>query len=312
MTDSVPFLDAETVRRLTPMPALIDALRGAFDAGGYRAPPRLAAEIGASSSLLVMPAWNAAARIGVKIVTIDRDARPSIRSTYLLSDGVSDRPLALIDGTMLTRRRTAAASVLAASYLARPEARSLLLLGTGALIAPLVEAYAGAFPLDTIRIWGRDPAKAEQAAAEARTAGHQVEAAHDLGAALAAADIVSSATLATAPLIAGAALLPGMHVDLIGAFRPEMCEADGAAFACSRVFVDTYEGALDEAGDLLQAIAGGHITADAIEGDLAALCGGRHPGRGEDAQAITLFKSVGTAIEDLAAAELLFDRWRAK
>jgi len=301
---SIPYYDAEAVARATPMPALIAALRCAFASGEYHAPPRLAADMG-GASLLVMPAWKGSARVGTKIVTVDPRARPSIQSTYILSDRVSGRPIAAIDGAMLTRRRTAAASVLAASRLARPASATLLVIGTGALNAPIIEAYASAFALKQVLVWGRDADKAETASRAACGQGYPVAAIATVEAGLAAADIVSAATLATEPLIAGAALRPGVHIDLIGAFRPDMCEADAETFARARVFVDTHEGAMEEAGDLLQAIAAGAIGADAIEADLAALCSGAHPGRGEDDTAITLFKSVGTAIEDLAAAELV-------
>jgi len=301
---TIPYFDGEAVARATPMPALIAALRRAFASGDYHAPPRLAADMG-GASLLVMPAWKGSERVGTKIVTVDPRARPSIQSTYILSDRASGRPIAAIDGAVLTRRRTAAASVLAASRLARPASATLLVIGTGALNAPIIEAYASVFPLKNILIWGRDADKAEAAACAARALGYPAAAIATVEAGLAAADIVSAATLAAEPLIAGAALRPGMHIDLIGAFRPDMCEADPETFACARVFVDTHEGAMEEAGDLLQAIAAGAIGADAIEADLAALCSGAHPGRGDEDEAITLFKSVGTAIEDLAAAELV-------
>lgn len=310
MTNNVPLIDAQTVERHTPMPALIAALRAAFASGGYRSPARYASDMSETSSLLLMPAWNDATRLGVKIVNVDRMARPSVRSSYVLLDRSTAQPLAVMDGATLTRRRTAAASALAATFLARPESRRLLLIGTGAMISGLIEAYTSAFPIESILIWGRDVENARNAAAHARSRNHPAEAVSDLSSALAAADIVSSATLATSPLIKGADLRPGMHVDLIGAFRPEMCEADGECFARSRVFVDTYAGAMDEAGDLLQAIAGGHFQSEAIEGDLAALCQDRHPGRGADRDAITLFKSVGAALEDLAAAELVLEQWR--
>jgi ornithine cyclodeaminase len=200
--------------------------------------------------------------------------------------------------------------VLAATYLARSDSRRLLLLGTGAMIPALIEAYTSAFPIQDIFIWGRDRQNADTAAAHARARNRPAQAVTDISTALAQADIVSAATLATVPLIKGAELRPGMHVDLIGAFRPEMCEADGASFARSKVFVDTFAGALDEAGDLLQAIAGGHFKSEHIAADLAALCQGRHAGRADDRDAITLFKSVGAALEDLVAAELVFDQWR--
>ncbi|WP_116809192.1 ornithine cyclodeaminase family protein [Steroidobacter cummioxidans] len=310
MTDSVPLIDAATVERLSPMPELIATLRAAFENGGYQSPPRYAHDMSKTSSLLLMPSWNESSRLGVKIVNVDRVARPSVRSSYVLMDRATARPLAVLDGATLTRRRTAAASVLAATFLARPDSRRLLLLGTGAMIPALIEAYASAFPIETILIWGRDPQNAATAAAQARASNFKAEAVTDVRAALSSADIVSSATLATSPLIHGADLREGMHVDLIGAFRPEMCEADGVCFSRARVFVDTYAGAMEEAGDLLQAIDGGHIRADDIAADLTALCQKKHAGRGTDRDAITLFKSVGAALEDLAAAELVFEKWQ--
>lgn len=310
MTDSIPLIDAATVEKLSPMPALIESLRVAFANGGYQSPARYATDMSTTSSLLLMPAWDERSRLGVKIVNVDRLARPSVKSSYVLLDRVTARPLAVLDGATLTRRRTAAASVLAATFLARPDSRRLLLLGTGAMIPALIEAYVSAFAIESIMIWGRDPQNVAVAVAHARTRGIDASAVTDLPAALAEADIVSSATLATSPLIHGAHLRAGMHVDLIGAFRPEMCEADGVCFSRSSVFVDTYAGAMEEAGDLLQAIAGGHFRPEAIASDLSALCQKKHAGRGSERDAITLFKSVGAALEDLAAAELVVEKWR--
>lgn len=310
MTDSVPLIDARTIEHLTPMPALIAALRAAFASGSYQSPPRYARDMSDTSSLLVMPSWNRGSSLGVKIVNVDRIARPSVRSSYVLMDRAAARPLAILDGATLTRRRTAAASVLAATFLARPDSRRLLLLGTGAMIPSLIEAYASAFAIEHILIWGRNAQSARAAVEQARAHGFQAEVATDISAALASVDIVSAATLSTSALIKGADLRPGTHVDLIGAFRPEMCEADSVAFARSRVFVDTYAGAMEEAGDLLQAIASGQFRSEDIAADLSGLCQGKHAGRGADRDAITLFKSVGAALEDLAAAELVFERWR--
>src|SRR3569832_11498 len=179
MADAIPFLDAAAVTRATPMPALSDAVRHAFAGGDHFAPGRLATDMSDTSSLLVMPAWRGTATIGVKIAEIDRLSQPAVRASYVLIDRASGRPRAILDGGALTRRRTAAASVLAATCLARRDSRALLLIGTGALIAPLIEGYASQFPLDSIRIWGRDPAKAETAAAAARAAGHPAQAVSD-------------------------------------------------------------------------------------------------------------------------------------
>lgn len=163
--------------------------------------------------------------------------------------------------------------------------------------------------LHEVLIWGRDPIKAERRAFEARAAGHRCTAAESLDEAVRRADIISTATLATTPLIKGSLLRPGTHLDLVGAFRPEMCEADAEAFSRARVFVDTLEGALHEAGDLLQAIETGALAFADIEADIAALCNESHPGRGQDANAITLFKSVGSSLEDLTGARVVFAAW---
>lgn len=167
----------------------------------------------------------------MKIVNVDRITRPSVRSSCILMDRANIRPLAILDGATLTRRRTAAASVLAATFLARPDSRVLLVLGTGAMIPPLIEAYVSTFPIAKVLIWGRNAESAQAAVAHARVRGCDADVVANVSAALATADIVTAATLATTPLIRGADLRSGMHVDLIGAFRPEMCEADGAAFA---------------------------------------------------------------------------------
>ena len=306
-TRTVPLFDADAIIRATPMPALIEALAAAFASGEYDAPSRLASAMD-GASLLVMPAWRKNAFIGTKIVTVDPDRRPSISSTYWLADCASGTPVAALDGTMLTRRRTAAASALAASRLAYEGADTLTVLGTGALNAPIIEAYASVFDLRRILIWGRDGAKARAAADAARGLGFPASTVDTIAAGISEADIVTAATLASTPLIEGSMVHPGLHIDLIGAFRPDMSEADPETFAKARLFVDTHAGVLAEAGDLLQAISAGAIGADAIEADLSDLVTGRHSGRGSDRGAITLFKSVGTAIEDLAAAELVLAR----
>ncbi len=297
-------IDAAAVKRFTPMPALIAALRRAFNSDCV-APTRHIHETSADTALLLMPAWRSGGDIGVKIATICTDRSPSVRGTYLLMDGPTGRPKAMLDGPMLTARRTAAASGLAASFLARRDARVLLIIGTGTLVPHLIEAHASVRPIDRVLIWGRDAMRAVAAANAARTAGYDAYPVRDVTAALCSADLVCAATLATRPVIEGRALRAGTHVDLVGAFRPDMAEADPECFRRARVFVDTREGALGEAGDLIQAIAAGMFASSAIEAELADLCVGRHHGRGDDREAITLFKSVGTSLEDLAAAELI-------
>ncbi|MBC9179275.1 bifunctional Delta(1)-pyrroline-2-carboxylate/Delta(1)-piperideine-2-carboxylate reductase [Pseudoroseomonas ludipueritiae] len=302
----------ETTARL-PWPALREALRQVFREG-CDAPLRhrhpLPQNNAAEGSLLLMPAWQAHRFTGVKIVHVNpsnalQPGLKAVHSVYLLSHGETGEPLCLLDGGTLTDRRTAAASVLAAEYLARPESSRLLLLGSGKVAHALAEAYAERFPLREIRIWSRRPDSAARLAATLAAAGlpaHAVPEADPAG-----ADIIAAATLSTIPLLDGAAVQPGTHVDLVGAFRPDMRESDGTLVRRARLFVDTRTGALAEAGDVVQAIAEGAIDAGHIQGDLFDLCRGQHPGRGS-AEDITLFKSVGWAGEDLAAAVLAYQR----
>ena len=249
-----------------------------------------------------MPAWREGGLLGVKLVTVFPGNRErglaSVGSSYLLCDGETGQHLALLDGDTLTARRTAAASALAASFLARPDAARLLVVGAGHVAALLPEAYAAVRPIRTVRVWNRSPPGAAALADELRARGFDAAPAPDLRAAVAEADIVSCATLATAPLVHGAWVQPGTHLDLIGGFTPAMRETDEAAVRQARVFVDT-EVALVEAGDL----AG--LPAAAVQGTLTTLCSGA-PGRKSSGET-TLFKSVGTALEDLAAAGLV---WR--
>jgi ornithine cyclodeaminase/alanine dehydrogenase-like protein (mu-crystallin family) len=224
----------------------------------------------------------------------------------VLLDAATGMPLALLDGTALTLRRTAAASALAADFLARRDSAVHLMVGTGALAPHLVAAHAATRPILQARIWGGDPRKAAALAARLVEAGITAEPVADLEEAAAAADIITCATLAHRPLIRGAWLRPGTHLDLVGGYTPEMREADDAAIARARVYVDT-DAALREAGDILQPLRSGHLAQDQIVGDLFGLCRGICAGR-RDPDEITLFKSVGTALEDLAAAQLALSR----
>ncbi|MBX3599204.1 MAG: ornithine cyclodeaminase family protein [Rubrivivax sp.] len=306
-------LDAAAVRAALPFPALVAALRRAF-AAGAEVPPRHVHSIGDAGVSLLMPAWRAApaapARYGVKIVNVfpGNAARglPGIHGVYALFDASTGVPLAVLDGSELTARRTAAVAALAADFLARADARSLLVVGAGRVGSIIPEAMRAVRPaLRDVTVWNRTPAAAEVLAARLRDQGFVARATADLAAAVPRADIVSCATLSEAALVQGAWLAEGTHLDLIGSFAPAMREADGAAFARCRVFVDTDE-ALAKSGDLLQAVAEGAWETAALQGTLAQLCRGEAAGR-RDAAERTLFKSVGTALADLAAAERVAD-----
>jgi ornithine cyclodeaminase len=302
---------AAEVHAALPWAELAEALAAAFVAGDGVVPLRHAHALGDDATLLLMPAWSPRA-LGVKLVTVMPQAAArglaTVQASYLLSDRASGAPLALLDGEALTLRRTAAASALAARLMARADAHTLLVVGAGRLAPWLVRAHLALAPsLVRVLVWARGPAAAQALAAELCAEGIAAAACSDLAAAVAAAQIVSCATTATTPLVQGAWLAPGTHLDLVGGFRPDMREADDAAVASARIVVDTRAGALAEAGDLLQPLARGVIDAGRIVGELAEVLRGEVAGRTHDGE-VTLFKSVGTALEDLAAAQLVLQR----
>ena len=308
-------IDAATVDRSLTFVGLVETLRVAFRDGAVQ-PVRHHHTIdrpdGAASTLLLMPAWTDFERagtsdggfVGVKIVTVSPDnnaiGKPAVMGLYLLLDGRTGEPLALIDGQRLTQWRTACASALAASWLAPEDASSLLIVGAGALSPFLARAHASVRPIRRIRIWNRTPANAQKVVAGLADLGLNVAVAPDLDAAVARADIVSCCTISTEPLVKGALLKAGAHVDLVGGFTPTMREADDEAIRRGRVHVDTLAGATKEAGDIVQPLASGVLVREAICGDLFGLARGEVAGR-RSASEITLFKSVGAALEDLAA-----------
>lgn len=306
-------LDHASIDAGLDWPALIAALREAFARNAITAPPRQTLTIdlpnGQSAALLLMPAWEAGKAIGVKVVTFfpgnAEQGKATINAGYLLFDGADGRMQALLDGDALTARRTAAASALAADYLARQDARVLLVAGTGQLSEAAALAHAAVRAYDRVLIWGRKPDKAQQIVARLRAHGLAAETCADLEACVRGADVICTVTASTAPLIRGDWLRPGSHLDLIGAFKPDMRECDTQAIVQAQVFVDGRSGAL-LAGDLAQPLAEGGISAEHVLADLAELAQGHHPGRC-DAAARTVFKSAGLALEDLAAAMLARD-----
>jgi len=311
-------LDEEQTRAALAWPALIDAIAAMF-ADGCVMPVRHHHDMEvpgeSDATLLLMPAWLPGRYMGVKMVSVfpgnAARALPAIFGTYLLSSGQTGEMLAVIDGGELTARRTAAASALAARYLAREDASELLVCGTGRLSLNLIQAHATGRPLKRIGIWGRDREKAAGIAREAQALGLAAEPVADLQAAARSADIISCATLSGAPLIQGEWLKPGAHLDLIGGFKPDMREADDTAIRRAQVFVDTRAGAMKEAGDITQPLKNGVLAADDIRAELRELVNGAHPGRTDDAD-ITLFKSVGAALEDLAGAILAYEYVRGR
>src|SRR5512144_3131395 len=260
--------DSAAIRARLPWPRMLAALDAALTSE-VAAPLRTnhAIEVPGmpAASLLLMPAWRAGHRIGVKLVTVfpgnrERNER-AVDALYVLFDARNGKVLALFDGEELTARRTAGASAYAAARLARRDARRLVMVGAGRLARGLIEAHRHVRPIERVSLWSRTPAHAEAAAAEMAATGLPVEACGDLERAVRDADIVSCATLATAPLVRGAWLGPGTHLDLVGAFKKDMRESDDEALArADLIVVDERTAALAEGGDVVQAIASGAIT----------------------------------------------------
>ena len=307
-------ISAADIDRILDYPALVEALHRAF-AGEYVVPVRHHHEISDSATHLIMPAWTGGAPapgayLGTKLVNVFRAnaqlGLPSIAGTYVLQSGETGVPLCMMDGTRLTAHRTAAVSALAAGFLARQDAHHLLMIGAGALAPCLIRAHAAVRPIRKVTLWNRNPASSEKLAQILRDDGFDLHLTDDLEAAVRSADVISAATLSQAPLVRGQWLQPGTHVDLVGAFNLHMREADDEALARASVFVDT-QAAKTEGGDVAVAIQAGTYAAGQVSADLSALARGQHGGR-QNAQEITLFKSVGTAISDLAAAILVWER----
>jgi len=305
-------IDRKGVDAALDFPALIAAIEDALRAEitlpvrHHHAVPRADGD----ATHLIMPAWHRGSGgfLGVKIVNVfpGNAARslPSVMGTYVLMNGDTGAPLAVIDGTRLTLWRTAAASALAARFLARPDASVHLMVGAGALAPFFIRAHRAVRPIARTILWNRTRGNAEKLAEELAGEGLAVEVADDLEAAVRQADIISTATLSTAPLVRGAWLKAGAHLDCVGAFSASMRETDDEAATRARLFADVRASVLKEGGDFVQPIKAGRITEAAIEADLFDLARGsiavaRMP---ED---ITFYKSTGSAIFDLAAAALV-------
>lgn len=308
-------ITADEIDRVLSFPNLVEALRQAF-AAPAAVPLRHHHAIGEGQAVhLLMPAWSAEAPapgsfLGTKIVNVfpenGRRGLPSVSATYVLMSGETGIPLVVLDGTRLTLWRTAAASALAASYLARKDAARLVMVGAGALAPFLIRAHQSQRLITDIAVWNHNASRAAALAERLRQEGCAARLAGNLEAAVREADIISCATLSKSPLVKGEWLRRGAHLDLVGAFDLTMREADDEALLRSSVFVDT-KAALEEGGDVTLALKAGAIDSAHVRGDLSDLCAGRHAGRGS-ADEITLFKSVGTAIEDLAGAMLVWRR----
>lgn len=306
------YLNAAVLESRLAFQHLIRAMEDVFR-GNSAASPRAHHETG-NGLFLMMPAWEPSRYVGTKLVTIRLENRAqgldTIHGVYVLFSEQTGQPLAILDGRVLTLRRTAAASAAATKWLAREDANYHLMIGAGALAPYLIRATAQVRPVSRVGVWNRTPRNAAKLVEELVAEGIHAEVVSDLQAATEEADIISTATQSKAALIKGAHLRPGVHLDLVGSYTPEMVEADPDALAGARVFVDTWEGAKSEAGDLIQAVDAGAFAWDHVAGDLRGLFRREVPGR-TSRHEITAFKSVGASIEDLAAAALAWEMGQA-
>ncbi len=313
-------LSRADLERLLAPADVIAAVRSAFRQyaeGSYRVLPRQGMTLPDDGLLLVMPSALLESRaLGTKLVTVYGRNRerglPTIYASYLLLDAETGAPLALLEGGFLTGIRTGATSALAASFLARPDSRTVACFGAGVQAALQLRCLAAAaLKLDRVMVVGQTPERA-RAFAEAieRELKLPVRLAPSAREAVSEADIITCATTSATPLFDGRDVRPGTHVDAVGAFRPETREVDTETVRRARVFVDTYAGTREEAGDILIPIRESAITWTHVGAELAELVTGARPGRTSQDE-ITLFKSVGFALEDAATARLAYDRAQA-
>ena len=313
---AIRIVTADDVNRLLSYETLIDALADAFRTD-IAVPEKIAHFVklpsGSEAKVLLMPSWTTSGErfIGHKLVNVFPDnakiGKPSVLGSYVLMSGDTGEPLALIDGTALTLWRTAAASALAARYLAREDASHLLMIGAGALAPHLVRAHRTVRPITKVTIWNRTRSRAVATAFALSAGGIEPVLADDLEEAMGEADIVSCATLSEKPLVRGAWLKKGTHVDLVGAFTLKTRESDDATIRRAKVYVDFRKAAPKGSGDIAIPLKKKIMTLKDIQGDLFELCRGTAKGR-KRKDDITMFKSTGVALEDLAAAMLI---WRA-
>jgi len=308
-------IDAARVHELLHYGGLVEALRRAHlgempkfsDRIIYQEPnPQ-----GHPDGFIVLPAWQPQEGLLCKVVTSfpnnrERHGIANVNSVYVWIDGETGLARAVIDGEAMIFRKTSADSALGASLLAREDARTLLMIGAGGLAPYLVRAHRSVRPgIDRVMVWNRTRDKAQALAALLSAEGIEAAAVDDLDAAVAGADIVSSATMASRPLIRGAVLRPGTHVDLVGSFTPEMREADDAVLQRSSLFVDHRQTA-GRSGEFIGPLERGVITHDDIRGDLFELCQGRVPGRTSPDE-ITMMKNGGGSHLDYFVSRYLIE-----
>lgn len=301
----------------TDFSSLINQLKSYFSLNNVTVPMRHHHDfpnpkVNSDSTLLLMPAWSPSIDAGVKVVTVSPENGqfdlPSIQGTYIYLDATKGSVKAIIEAKSLTVKRTAAASALASLFLSKPDSNSLLMIGTGALSINLIEAHASVRPIKNVYVWGRNFEKAQAICNALKNKNYNCTPIQTIKEKINDVDIISCATLSKTPLVLGSHLQPGQHIDLVGAYKKDMRESDNDAIKKSSVFVDTFQGGLKESGDIVIPLSEGVLTENDIKADLFSLTAGVHTGRTSNHE-ITLFKSVGHALEDLAAASYYYKKF---
>jgi len=310
-------IDADFIDRITKFPELVQVLNRAFATNKTIVPQRHHHNFPNpgkenENTLLLMPAYNPGEDMGVKSVTINPDngelGLPAIQGSYLYMDASNGQLKAIIEAKSLTAKRTAATSALASKYLSRPDSYSLLMLGTGMLSTNLIRAHASVRPIKKVYVWGRNIDKAHNISRQLAKENFSVEAVKKISSVIDSVDIVSCATLSKEPLIFGHDLRVGQHLVLGGAYRPDMRESDDGTIKRATVFLDSYSGGLKESGDIAIPLEKGILKEEDIVANLFSLCSNQGRGRSHNDQ-ITLFKSVGHALEDLTAAKYYYQKY---
>lgn len=305
------------INKNTDFPELIAALKKGFASEEILVPMRHHhdfpnPEVGADSTLLLMPAWHSGKVAGVKIATVSpengRFDLPSIQAVYVLMDALKGTMKAILQAKSLTAKRTAAASALASSFLSRKDSSSLLMIGTGALSANLILAHASVRPIKNVYVWGRNIEKAQAVCDALGKEDFDCRPAMTIEDKITEVDIISCATLSKTPLVLGKFLKKGQHVDLVGAYRKDMREADDETLSQASVYIDTFQGGLKDSGDIAIPLKSGALKEEDIKGDLFGLCSGTAKRRSLPEE-ITVFKSVGHALEDLVAASYYYEQF---
>ena len=315
--DNIKQISNEFIEENTNFTELISEIKQYFSSDEVIVPMRHHHDfpnpkVDADSTLLLMPAWNPSKNAGVKIVTVSPENGqfnlPSIQGTYIYFDAIKGSIKAILEAKSLTVKRTAAASALASFYLSRKDASSLLMIGTGALSINLIKAHAAVRPIKEVFIWGRNFEKATAICDLLKNEKFTIKAIETIEEKITEVAIISCATLSKKPLVLGKYLKKGQHIDLVGAYKKDMREADDETISKAAIYVDTFQGGLKESGDIVTPLQNGTLQEEDIKADLFQLCSGQKKGR-STAKEITVFKSVGHALEDLAAANYYYNKY---